>query len=60
MTCPVLDSHRGHKKENRDHMQIIHATDNRGCVSGLLRLHADIISMTFFVGVSDRCLSYCK
>lgn len=32
MTCPAVDSHRGHEEENRDHMQIAHATDNRVAV----------------------------
>lgn len=41
-------------------MLIIHATDNRGCVSDLLMIHAYIISMTLFLGVGDSCLGYFK
>lgn len=46
-----LESHRGHKKENRDHMLIIQAADNRGCVWGLLMMCAYITSLTLFGGV---------
>lgn len=58
MTWLSPDSHRSHKKKNRNHMLFIHTTDSRGCVSGLFMMCAYII-LTLFVAISDRCLGYC-